>query len=197
MILPTTLAEPWLGFLRELDDLAGEVTVFHCLGGFALTAVYGRQRSTNDLDVFTIFPYPQMLRLLEAGSKGGELFKKHRVYLECVSGVSSVPYEYESRLAEVFSGSFHNLRLQVLDPYDLALSKLQRDNDRDFEDVMYLARKGPLDAAILQQRYREELRPYVLGSPEICDDALANWIEAIGEQRRKLMLHNGGQAQGQ
>lgn len=62
---------------------------------------------------------------------------------------------------------------------------------------MYLARKGPLDVAILQQRYREELRPYVLGNPEICDDALANWIEAIGEQRRKLMLHNGGQAQGQ
>ena len=191
MILLTTLPEPWLGFLQELDELAGEITVFQCMGGFAMTAVYGRERSTNDLDVFTIFPYPQMLRLMEAGGRGGELFRKHRVYLEGVSGVASVPYEYESRLSEVFPGLFRNLRLMVLDPYDLALSKLQRDNDRDFEDVMHLARTVPMDVAILAERYREELRTYVLGDAGICDDALANWIDAMEEERGKLALNNG------
>jgi len=42
--------------------------------------------------------------------------------------------------APVFPAAFQHLRLCALDPYDLALSKLERNIQRDREDVKYLAR---------------------------------------------------------
>ena len=42
----TTLPEPWLSFLRELDPIAGEPTKIPCIGGFAVTQYYGSVRTT-------------------------------------------------------------------------------------------------------------------------------------------------------
>jgi len=46
--LPTTLPEPWLSFLKELDPIAGEPTKIPCIGGFAVTQHYGSDRTTVD-----------------------------------------------------------------------------------------------------------------------------------------------------
>jgi hypothetical protein len=51
-----------------------------------------------------------------------------------------------------------------MDPYDIALCKLKRDIDRDFQDMLFLARSTPFDLAVFEQRYREELRPYLLAA---------------------------------
>ncbi|WP_157466556.1 DUF6036 family nucleotidyltransferase [Edaphobacter aggregans] len=51
-----------------------------------------------------------------------------------------MPYEYEERLVPIYEGLFENLHLQVMDPYDIALCKLKRDSDRDFQDMLFLAR---------------------------------------------------------
>ena len=40
----------------------------------------------------------------------------------------------------MFAGTFQNLHLMALDPYDLALTKLERNFERDRNDVRYLAR---------------------------------------------------------
>jgi hypothetical protein len=45
----------------------------------------------------------------------------------------------------MFPGAFQNLRLMALDPYDLALTKLERNIERDRSDVRYLARAIPFD----------------------------------------------------
>jgi Nucleotidyltransferase of unknown function (DUF6036) len=92
-----------------------------------------------------------------------------------------VPDNYEARLTEIFAGSFTHLRLFALDPYDLALSKLERNAPRDREDFKHLARTIPLDLNILQERYRIELRPY-LGNPDREDLTLKLWTEMIQEQ---------------
>lgn len=89
---------------------------------------------------------------------------------------------YEERLTEIAPGSFKHLRLFALDPYDLALSKLERNTQRDRDDVRLLARKVPLDLNVLHERYQTELR-HSLGNPEREDLTLRLWIETIEEER--------------
>ena len=73
-------------------------------------------------------------------------------------------------------GFFRQLRLSALDPYDLALSKLERNEQHDRDDVKYLAAMPPFDLEVLRQRYRDEMRPY-LGRPEREDLTLKLWTE--------------------
>ena len=63
----TTLPEPWLSFLAELDPIAGEPTKVPCIGGFADTQYYGSTRTTVDLDVIDVAPIASRNRLIEAG----------------------------------------------------------------------------------------------------------------------------------
>jgi hypothetical protein len=88
----------------------------------------------------------------------------------------------EERLIEMFPGSYRHLCLLALDPYDLALSKLEKNSTKDRDDVRYLARSIPLDPEVLEQRYAAELR-WQPGVPEREDLTLRLWIEMIrGDQ---------------
>src|SRR5215470_4160938 len=158
------IPEPWNSFLRELDEKATEATRLDCMGGFVVTQLYGFSRETVDLDVLVIAPKEQRNPLLELGRQGGPLHKKHKVYLDYV-GVAKVPEDYEDRLTEMFPGTYKHLRLCALDAYDLALSKLERNIQRDRDDVRHLARSVPLDLDTLKERYEKELR-WQMGNPE-------------------------------
>ena len=103
------------------------------------------------------------------------------IYIDIVTG-ADVPEWYEERLIDVYSGEFRNLRIRVLERHDLALAKLGRNQDYDREDVRRLAQGPGLDVAILEQRYRDELR-WQLGNPEREDLTLKLWIEMISELR--------------
>lgn len=80
--------EPWDSFLIELDEKATEETRLDCMGGFVVTQLYGFSRETSDL-VLVIAPKEQVKPLLELARQGGELHKKHRVYLDYVSVAKS------------------------------------------------------------------------------------------------------------
>jgi hypothetical protein len=175
------IPEPWRSFLEELDQRATSATRLDCMGGFVVTVLYGFSRETADLDVLLIAPGEQRMPLLEIGVQGGELHKKHKVYLDYV-GVAKVPEDYEERLTEMFAGAFERLRICALDPYDLALSKLERNIQRDRDDVKQLARAIPLRLEILKERYQKELR-WQLGNPEREDLTLKLWMEMIEEER--------------
>jgi hypothetical protein len=99
--------------------------------------------------------------------------------------VAKVPENYEDRLTEMFAGEFRRLRICALDPYDLALSKLERNIQRDRDDVKHLARAIPLDLKILKERYEKELR-WQLGNPKREDLTLKLWIEMIEEDRPRI-----------
>jgi hypothetical protein len=178
---PKQISEPWRSFLRVLDQQATEETRLDCMGGFVVTVLYGFSRETSDLDVLLIAPQEQRTPLLKLGAQGAELHKKYGVYLDYV-GVAKIPEDYEERLTEMFAGAFHYLRICALDPYDLALSKLERNIQRDRDDVKHLARSVPLDPEILKQRYEKELR-WQLGNPAREDLTLKLWIEMIEEDR--------------
>jgi len=80
-------------------------------------------------------------------------------------------------------GEFDKLRILVLDAYDLALSKLERNAEIDVEDVKHLARAAKFDLDVLADRYRKELRPFLTGPEAKHDLTLELWIETIKEQR--------------
>ncbi|MHB8639881.1 MAG: DUF6036 family nucleotidyltransferase [Candidatus Acidiferrales bacterium] len=173
--------EPWRSFLSQLDEAVGEEVRFVCMGGFVVTQLYGFSRPTADIDTLSIVPRDQGAVIRELGAQGGPLHAKYKVYFDFVA-VASVPEDYEERLTEMFPQVFRHLRLFALDPYDLALSKLERNIQRDRDDVRFLARTIPFDLEILQERYRKELR-WQLGNPTREDLTLKLWIEAIQEER--------------
>ena len=174
--------EPWRSFLAEIDAATPRPLELHCIGGFAVTMHYELVRATGDLDVFDVIPNHAAQWLASMAGEGSALHKRHRLYVQ-IASVATLPYEYAGRLIEVFAGEFERLRLLVADRYDLALSKLPRNLDVDFEDVKHLARSPDFDLGMLKQRYYAELRPYVSGPPERHDLTLKLWLEAITEER--------------
>jgi hypothetical protein len=180
----TTLREPWLSFLREIDQQIDEVTVLPCLGGFVVTECYGNLRTTADFDVLDVAPKSMSAKLIKLAGRGSELAFRHRLYIEVV-GVASVPYEYESRPNDFCPGMFEKLHLRVMDPYDIALSKLSRNIDRDHDDVMYLARTVPFDLDLFERRYKDELRPDLFGNVAEKDDWFQSWLDDIREEQKQ------------
>ena len=176
-----SIPEPWKSFLCEIDSQVKERIDLHCLGGFVVTMLYGLKRPTADVDVLVIAPTHQRELLLQLASKGSKVHQKYKLYLDYVT-VAEVPEDYEERLTEMFPKEFRYLRLLAFDPYDLALAKLERNTQRDRDDVKYLAKTVPLDLAILKARYQQELRPN-LGNPKREDLTLQLWMEAIEEDR--------------
>jgi hypothetical protein len=180
------IPEPWFSFLQELDELATETVRMDCIGGFVVIMLHGLNRTTADVDVLEIAPRSMADAFSRVAMLGGPLFQKYGVYLDRVT-VAQPPYEYESRLQEMFPGVFRRLRLMALDPYDLALTKLERNIERDRNDVRHLARLIPFDLDLLRERYQAELRPY-LGNPKREDLTLKLWIDAIEEDRADAKL---------
>jgi len=124
--------------------------------GFAVVHAYGLERATADIDVIAVLPYGTASQLLAIAGKGSALRTAHGIYLDVVT-VASVPESYESRLTALFPGRRRQLRLFVLEAHDLALTKLERNCERDHGDVEHFARSGHLKASILQERYTDEI----------------------------------------
>ncbi len=101
--MSSKIPEPWLSFLNEIDAFVYEETYLHCLGGFVVTVVYGRERETSDIDVLTLVRRPP--GLFEKAGLGSEMYKRSGLYLDPV-GVATLPENYEDRLGEVFPGTF-------------------------------------------------------------------------------------------
>ena len=86
-----------------------------------------------------------------------------------------------------------NLRPFGLEAHDLALSKIERNNRRDSQDVRGLAQAGLIDPDILEARYHQEVRPYLLSKFEWHDATLKRWLEAIREIRAHLQSAAGAE----
>ena len=177
-----TIPAPWHSFFLEIDSQLEEETVLEILGGFAVTQVYGSRRTTSDVDVVSINPRRSSQKLMEIAGEGSLLHKNYKVYLDSAR-IAPLPENYEDRLMELVIESFKRLRLFVLDPYDIALAKIERNIQRDRDDVKFLAGVVPFDLEILKNRYETELRP-ILGNPNREDLTIKLWIDAIEEDRK-------------
>lgn len=177
------IPSPWKEFLAELDSLLDEPIRLDCIGGFAVVTGYGLVRATNDLDYRTILPFNRIQDLQLLAGAQSALARKYGVYTQ-YTAVDSMPENYEDRLMELFPGHFANLRLFIPDPYDLVLSKLCRNIQRDREDVAFLAETKHLDPDMLRERYKE-LIPNLIGPQNRHDATLEFWVEAYFGKARE------------
>lgn len=175
----TVLPAPWDRFLDALDAQLEAPVELHCAGAFVLIVLYGREVLTGDLDYIEAIPVSAVETLQSLAGPGTPIAQKYGVHLQFVpfGGIADVPENYASRLIDLFPERLSKLRLRALDPHDLVLSKITRNAARDERDFAFLVDKGVLDAALLEKRYVDELRPN-LANEERHDLTLKLWIEA-------------------
>ena len=170
-------AEPWRSFLRDLDGLLKGPVELRCLGGFVVTQQYGIGRETSDIDFLAVIAQSPDDNVETLAGLGLKLHRKYRLYMQHVE-VATPPAYYASRLTRRFpSAPWQRLKLLALDATDIALSKLERNAERDCEDVLRLAGAGYIDPQVLKDRYYEELRPYLLSKVPWHDKTLELWLE--------------------
>jgi hypothetical protein len=176
--------ERWQSFLTEIDAILTSPAELVLMGGFVVTPLYGSNRPTQNLDYCSLTPGSIEAKILPLAGLGTPLCRKFHLYLERVA-VATIPDGYEERVRRIFPTVFRHLRLFALDPYDLALSKLERDSLKDQQDVIHLARVVPFDLDALRHRYEVEMR-WQLGRPDREHLTFQSWIEMIQEDRRTL-----------
>ena len=159
--MPDRIPEPWLSFLRDLDQALMETIEVHCLGGFVLSVCWGLPRPTGDIDFIEVRPLAAREVLLRLAGEGTDLAKKHALHVQYVT-VAEYPEGYEGRLIDITPANSRRLKLRALEIHDVVLAKLSRNSPRDRADVEYLARKGVLDRRVLEARFEAELRPNLL-----------------------------------
>jgi hypothetical protein len=164
-------------FLDQLDQALSGPIALHCVGGFVVSLLYGLPRPTGDVDYVAAIPRYRIEELERLAGRGSKLEAKFKVHLQHVT-VVTMPEDYESRLKEMFPRRFKKLRLLAPDPYDLVLSKLERNSPKDQGDVEYLAKTIPLDPKALQELYVRELRPNLMARQTWHDGTLEMWIGA-------------------
>lgn len=160
----------WREFLAELDGLLPDSVELVCIGGFVLAEVYGSPRPTGDIDYIQS---TGSVNVEEYAGHGTALHRKYGLWVQRVT-VTDLPDSYDERLHEILALS--KLRLLSPDPYDLILSKIERNSPKDFSDARFLFVTQKLDATKLWQRYDEEMRPY-LANEARASATLKSWIE--------------------
>lgn len=183
--MSVSLPEPWNSFVRDLDQIVNQPADFHCIGGFVVVNFYGFERETRDLDVLEVRFSGDTEELFSCAREGSALHREHRVYLDRVTVIEAPPEDYETRLTEMYPGSFANIRLFAPEAHDLALMKLQRNIERDREDVKHLVRTGHITAERLLNRYESEMRPYVALPEQRTDPIIRFWVDMIREQQEQ------------
>ncbi len=77
-----------------------------------------------------VVPNAQTRNLIEAADEESALHKKYGMCFDQVD-VATLPENYEETLTEIFAGEFRRLRLSALNPYDVALAKIERNINRE------------------------------------------------------------------
>ena len=158
--LPVELIEHLSELARRLGQLAEPVQAW-LAGGFAVH-YYTRHRVSRDVDIkwshrILIPPDMQAFEIDMPGSAAGTQIVVMDGGFADVFG--SFPPEWEERSQEVHR--FDNMVLHVIDPVDLAVSKVARFSERDREDIRELAERGLIDPDTFAKRADAALDYYI------------------------------------
>lgn len=158
-------------FLRVLDEALARSAEITIIGGSALALGYGVASVTNDIDTFESDLGDVAVAAEEARSSTG---------LEIPIGNSTVaqlPEGAELRRRRILE-ELTNLRVFVLDPHDLAASKLLRGNEHDRSQLRDLHALEPLSLELLLERYVNLLANHV-GDTREARWAIVHFVEEV------------------
>jgi len=106
------------------------------IGGGALTLL-GSLRLTIDIDFIGDDVHPSELHRSIM-----QIAREFEIHVEPVPLERFIPLPDGSAERNIRIGQFGNLEIYVADPYSIALSKLDRGFETDFEDIIFLIRRN-------------------------------------------------------
>jgi hypothetical protein len=144
-------------FLVALDARLDAPVQLVIIGGTALALGYGVSAATIDIDTYGCdLTAVQQAASLARVQTGLDITIDNSV-------IAQLPAGYRERLRPVLP-ALGCLQLWVLDPYDLAASKLLRGSIHDRQQLQQLHERAPLDRDLLVARFKDLLDDYV-GDP--------------------------------
>ena len=121
------------------------------VGGSAL-ALLGNVRPTIDIDFIGDDVCPNELHqsILQMAEELG-------IYADPVPLERFIPLPKDSDQRRIRIGQFDNLEIYVADPYSIALSKIDRGADTDYDDLLFLVQNGHVALDRLETTLNEAL----------------------------------------
>lgn len=132
-------------------------------GGLAMH-YYSRSRYTHDIDASfsrrIILPVKELAtQFIAADGKPSILYFDNNY--NPTFGLMHPDYEQDAKEWTGIGNEERIVKLRVLAPIDLALSKLSRFSEQDREDILTLANLGLIDAAAVRGRAAEAMKYYI------------------------------------
>lgn len=135
--------------LKEFGKRVPPGSQLHLLGGGALTLL-GSPRPSLDIDFVGDDVHPNELhRTILTIAKEMDLF----VDAVPIDRFVPLPEGHEKRAIHI--GQFENLEIFVIDPYSIALSKVDRGAFTDYDDILFLIQKRYIDISKLEEIIKE------------------------------------------
>ena len=140
-------------FLQRLGERYPGTATIYLLGGSAL-CLLGSPRVTLDVD-YTVEVAPEDADHFQAVL--AELAAEMRLDLEDVPLAEFIPLPPEARERRHAIGRFGQLEVYIFDPYSIALSKIARGFEADFEDVVFMLRERLIEFDELERLFEQVL----------------------------------------
>lgn len=121
------------------------------VGGGAL-ALLGSPRLTIDIDFIGDDIHPSSLHKIIM-----QIAREMKIQVEPVPLERFIPLPKGNEKRVIPIGQFGNLKVFVADPYSIALSKLDRGFDTDFDDLVFLIQNNHVDMDKFERVLRDAL----------------------------------------
>jgi hypothetical protein len=121
------------------------------VGGSALSLL-GSPRPTIDIDFVGDDIHPEPLHQIILG-----IAEELDVDAEPVPLDKFVPLPLGHEERAIRIGQFENLEIFIADPYSIALSKVDRGADTDYDDLVFLVQRGYVELDSFERMIREAL----------------------------------------
>jgi Nucleotidyl transferase AbiEii toxin, Type IV TA system len=169
--------------LQSLGERVPPGSQLILIGGGAL-ALLGSPRLTVDIDFVGDDVHPS-----EFHRSIMQIARELKIDAEPVPLDRFVPLPVGSTARQIHIGKFGNLEIYVADPYSIALTKLDRGFDTDFDDLVFLIQQDLVSLNELERIMRDALpyaRKYDL-NPDIQNPSKRteepNWITFQGSSK--------------
>jgi hypothetical protein len=115
-------------------------------------ALLGSPRLTIDIDFIGDDIHPVSLHRTII-----QIAKELKIHVEPVPFDRFIPLPKGSEGRIIRIGQYGNLEVFVADPYSIALSKLDRGLDTDFDDIVFLIQKNYVNMDVFERMVRDAL----------------------------------------
>lgn len=140
-------------FLQELGRRYTSPALLYLVGGGALLLL-DNPRRTLDIDyVGHDMPirWTELQRVIDA------LAIEMGLKIEAVPLDEMIPLTVDSAQRHLSLGAYGSVQVYIFDPYAIALSKLDRGNEPDLQDIVFLIRRNLINPDALKQVLQEAI----------------------------------------